>query len=293
MTRPYVRTRLSVYIGIALHLFLPCWILIELSSHAVGPVNFAVPAVVLLPFLLIGRWDLIGYGLQYVFLLALLVVAYRHGGWLWPLLCAMFLVALWFYFRRIRNRPALEFEFPLRGGTFYVAHGGSSRLVNYHGISSRSQRFAVDIVKLHRWGTRAAGIYPSRLAAYAVFGQVVYSPCAGVVTNAIHDLPDLKPGEMDRKNAAGNCVLIRAEGTDVHVLLAHLLQGSVLVKAGDHLSAGQPLAQVGNSGNSSEPHLHIHAQHARQPETASEWDGVPMRFRGRWLVRNDLVRGEL
>jgi hypothetical protein len=184
----------------------------------------------------------------------------------------------------------LEFEFPLHGGTFYVAQGGGFRLLNYHRKSSRSQRFAVDIVKLQRWGTRAAGIYPRRLEAYGIFGELVYSPCAGVVANTVNDLPELKPGETDRKNAAGNCVFLRADGSDVYVLLAHLLRGSVLVRPGDHVLAGQPLAKVGNSGNTSEPHLHIHAQCAGQRETDSEWEGVPMRFGGRWLVRNDLVR---
>jgi hypothetical protein len=287
MKKRYVLTRLLVYIVIALQLFVPSWILIELSSQSFANVDFALSAVVLVPFLLIGRWDLVGYGLQYVFLVVFLLVSYRHGGWLPPLLCAIFFAVLWFSSHRISKRQVLELEFPLHRGTFYVAHGGSFRLLNYHRIFSRSQRFAVDIVKLRRWGTRATGIYPRRLGAYGIFGEVVYSPCAGVVTGMVNDLPELKPGEMDRKNPAGNHVFIRVDRSDVYVLLAHLLRGSVLVRPGDHVLAGQPLAKVGNSGNASEPHLHIHAQCAGQQE---QWEGVPMRFGGRWLVRNNLVR---
>jgi len=290
MRRGYFRVRLLTYVGIALQLSFPLWILVELSSRSVANIDFVVCAVVLVPFLLIGRWDLAGYGLQYVFLAAFLLLAYRHGGWLPPLFCSIFLAVFWLSFRRIGVGHVLELEFPLRGGTFYVAHGGASRLLNYHRISSRSQRFAVDIVKLRRWGTRAAGIYPRHLGAYGIFGEVVYSPCSGLVTSTVNDLPDLKPGEMDRGNAAGNCVFICVDGSDVYVLLAHLSRGSVLVSPGDRVLAGQPLAKVGNSGNTSEPHLHIHAQRAVQRETGSEWVGLPMRFCGRWLVRNDLVR---
>jgi hypothetical protein len=287
MTKGYFRVRLLTYAGIALQLSFPCWMLAELSSRSATNIDFVLCAIVLVPFLLIGRWDLVGYGLHYVFLAAFLLLAYHDGGWLPPLFCCVFLAVLWLSFRRIGASHVLELEFPLRGGTFYVAHGGSLRLLNYHRISSRSQRFALDIVKLRRWGTRAAGIYPRHLGAYGVFGEVVYSPCSGLVTSTVNDLPDLTPGEMDRENAAGNCVVICMDGSDVSVLLAHLSRGSVLVSPGDHVLAGQSLAKVGNSGNTSEPHLHIHAQRAVEGPT---WEGLPMRFRGRWLVRNDLVR---
>jgi len=42
--------------------------------------------------------------------------------------------------------------------------------------------------------------------------------------------------------------------------MAHLSPGSIQVKVGDHVTVGQPIAKVGNSGNTSEPHLHIQAQ---------------------------------
>jgi murein DD-endopeptidase MepM/ murein hydrolase activator NlpD len=72
--------------------------------------------------------------------------------------------------------------------------------------------------------------------------------------------------------------------------MAHLMQGSVLVKIGDRVTAGQTLARVGNSGNTSEPHLHIHAKHGGRPESMLDGEGVPIRFGGRWLIRNSLIR---
>jgi murein DD-endopeptidase MepM/ murein hydrolase activator NlpD len=63
-----------------------------------------------------------------------------------------------------------------------------------------------------------------------------------------------------------------------------------LVKVGDRVSTGQPIGKVGNSGATSEPHLHIHAQKQVTKSSESEWVGVPIRFGSRWLVRNSLVR---
>jgi hypothetical protein len=64
------------------------------------------------------------------------------------------------------------------------------------------------------------------------------------------------------------------------VELAHLQRRSVRVAAGDPVTAGTPLGLVGNSGNTSEPHLHVHAE-------TDAGEGVPMTFEGRFLIRND------
>ena len=57
---------------------------------------------------------------------------------------------------------------------------------------------------------------------------------------------------------------------------------SVVVAQGDKVTTGQILGKVGNSGNTSEPHLHIHAE--------KDGKGVPITFNDRFLVRNSLVR---
>jgi murein DD-endopeptidase MepM/ murein hydrolase activator NlpD len=69
--------------------------------------------------------------------------------------------------------------------------------------------------------------------------------------------------------------------------MAHLQRNSVRVRTGDVMAVGDTVARVGNSGNTDEPHLHIHAQ---LPGTAGEpfnGDPVPIRFDGRYLARND------
>lgn len=150
--------------------------------------------------------------------------------------------------------------------------------INYH-HAHESQAYAVDIVKLNALGSRATGIYPNELDKYEIFGDELTSPCTGEVVQAENDLADLVPPNADPKNAAGNSVVISCKG--VEVLLAHMQKGSVRVQSGDRVEVGEPIGLVGNSGNTSEPHLHIHAE--------KDGKGVPIEFDGRFLVRNSIV----
>jgi murein DD-endopeptidase MepM/ murein hydrolase activator NlpD len=138
-------------------------------------------------------------------------------------------------------------------------------------------------------GTRAFGIYPRKFESYSIYGATVYSPGNGVILRCADGLPDLAPGQTDRTNGAGNHVVIRLDEPDANLLLAHLKNGSVLVKVGDRVSAGQPIGQVGNSGNNSEPHLHLQVQKQVTKDGKSERVPVPIRFGSRWLARNSLV----
>jgi hypothetical protein len=178
----------------------------------------------------------------------------------------------------------VRFTFPLRDGRYYVAHGGNSLLVNYHNVN-RAQRYALDIVAIDATGLRARGVYPSDVSRYQIFGKRVYSPCDGTVVEAVDGLPDQIPPETDREHLAGNHIVIACQG--VKVLLAHLKNNSLAVQAGTTVVTGQPVGQVGNSGNTTEPHLHIHAVPA---DTANilEGEGVPILFDEKFPVRNTL-----
>lgn len=92
----------------------------------------------------------------------------------------------------VADEEPIPLHFPLRGGVYYVSHGGSHPLINYHNVS-RSQRYALDISKLNAFGTRAAGIYPERPDRYAVYRDTIYSPCRGTVRKAVADRPDYSP----------------------------------------------------------------------------------------------------
>ena len=198
--------------------------------------------------------------------------------------------------RRPPDGAVVDLLFPLERGTYQVVNGGSVELVNAHletlGEEERFRRWrgqshGVDIVGLGRWSARASGVAPRDPAAYAIFGATIVAPCGGVVAIAVDGLPDLSPPEADRRRMAGNHVILRCG--DAWVVLAHMRRGSVCVKVGDAVRPGQPVGAVGNSGNTGEPHLHIHAQ---RPGTEAEPLGgepLPLRFEGHYLVRNAIV----
>jgi murein DD-endopeptidase MepM/ murein hydrolase activator NlpD len=177
--------------------------------------------------------------------------------------------------------PATEAGFPLTGGRFLVVHGGSNPMLNYHNGQSRAQRYAVDIVAIDDFGRRAAGIDPADLNLYVSDGAPVRSPCAGEVKAAVDGIPDNAIGVTNTEVPAGNHVIVACG--DIEVELAHLKQGTIAVIAGQRVSFGRTLGQAGNSGNSSEPHLHIHAVRAGTDE------GVPLTFGGVFPVRNTVI----
>ena len=174
---------------------------------------------------------------------------------------------------------AIELAFPLRGGSFLIGHGGSTSAANMHNAHPK-QRYALDVMKLNGLGTRASGLYPRELNRYAIFDAEVLSPCDGAIVAAADAFPDQTPGTLDPKNVAGNHVIVRCG--DVDVLLAHLRRGSVAVRAGQKVVAGQIVGRVGNSGNTTEPHLHVHAER--------NGVAVPAKFSGEWWVRNEVAR---
>jgi hypothetical protein len=190
---------------------------------------------------------------------------------------------------------AVDLAFPLRGGTFVVANGGSSALVNAHVAALDDPRFApvrgqssaVDIVAVNALGMRARGLWPGDASRYVIFGLPVLAPCSGVVSQAENTLPDLSPPRTDPRDPSGNRVLL--DCGRFMVLLAHLKQGSVTVQAGQRIATGDIVGAVGNSGDSFEPHLHLHAQSRGVGALLLGGDSLVARFDGRYLVRNDRV----
>ncbi|UPW85064.1 M23 family metallopeptidase [Lysinibacillus sp. Ag94] len=175
----------------------------------------------------------------------------------------------------------IELSFPLKNGTYYVGQGGNQVLMNYH-QAYPGQKYALDILKLNTFGTRASGLYPEELKNYQIYADILYSPCNGKVVDIQNALPDLPPPKSNPENPAGNHVALACENYDATIILAHMQKGSVAVAKGEKVTTGQILGKVGNSGNTSEPHLHIHAE--------KDGKGVPITFNDRFLVRNSLVR---
>lgn len=151
-------------------------------------------------------------------------------------------------------RLSQPLRFPLTG-TWYVAQGGG-RLTNHH-VPYVEQRGAVDLVRIGPNGrTKREG--DDSVTAYAAYGSPLYAPCAGVVARAQDGLPDAAPGRPRFGPPEGNHV--RIDTGHETVVLAHLRPGSLRVSPGDRVRPGQLLAEIGNSGNTTEPHLHLHAE---------------------------------
>jgi hypothetical protein len=192
-----------------------------------------------------------------------------------------------------RPPPAtVNLAFPLEHGTYLVVNGGSNELVNAHLKTLTAERYreyrgqshGVDVVELDARGLRAEGIAPHAPDAYVIFGSTVRAPCGGTVIAAVDGLKDLQPPATDPTHMAGNHVMLECDS--VWVLLGHLRRGSVLATAGQRVRAGQMIGQVGNTGKTDEPHLHIHAQRPGSPDAPLSGTPLPITFRGRFPARN-------
>lgn len=193
---------------------------------------------------------------------------------------------------RLPDAVAVELKFPLDNGTYYVTNGGTNRILNEHLAPAAMmsagfyvEAYAVDILKLESLGRRGSATVPHDLFEYEIYGEPVYAPCSGTVVHSEGGLPDLIPPDKDPSNAAGNHIIIACKG--VLVILQHLKNGSIRTSIGQSVERGQRIAKVGNSGLTSEPHLQIHAQRIGTQGLAGE--PLPIKFNGRFLVRNSLV----
>ncbi|MFP6641888.1 MAG: M23 family metallopeptidase [Myxococcota bacterium] len=139
-------------------------------------------------------------------------------------------------------------------GEVIVAWGGSSLDTNHHAFTP-DQRWAYDLL------VEPAMTGSGDLSEYGCYGMPVYAPVDGTVTMTVSDLPDQSGGQFtpDPVNPLGNTVVIRpAKGG--FLVLAHLKPNSLTVTEGQTVIEGQIVGQCGNSGNTSEPHVHIHYQ---------------------------------
>ncbi|WP_068615951.1 M23 family metallopeptidase [Paenibacillus tuaregi] len=140
-------------------------------------------------------------------------------------------------------------------GDWFVFWGGTNVLVNYH-YAIPAQRYAADLVKaVNNYSYKGD---PKKNESYFAFAQDIIAPKEGTVVEAVDEYEDNFPvGTTNPDNPPeGNHVVID-HGHGEYSLLAHLKKGSVKVSKGDIVKKGDLLALCGNSGNSSEPHLHF------------------------------------
>lgn len=181
----------------------------------------------------------------------------------------------------------------------WLVQNSPARRVPSHGVDLLGQRYAIDFVgvdargrtaPVRDWRTALATEPPERFVA---FGAPILSPVDGVVV-AVHDgEPDhearrsqlaLIPyalgqaGRLRRGTGAvaGNHVVIADRVSGMFVALVHLRRGSLGVRAGAEVTAGEQIGECGSSGNSTQPHVHVQAMDSTDLAVAR---GVPLAFR--------------
>jgi Peptidase family M23 len=176
------------------------------------------------------------------------------------------------------NRPPVVLALPFTNS--WMAVNTPARRVPSHGTHFGGQTYALDFVAVdERRRTSEVRDWRTFMTAEPVerftgFGQPILAPSDGRVV-AVHD------GELDLtarrspvaavpylltqgsrlrrgfQSVVGNHVIIELDEPGAYVLLAHLRQGSVAVARGDSVTTGQRVGECGNSGNSTQPHLHL------------------------------------
>lgn len=186
-------------------------------------------------------------------------------------------------------------ELPFRGR--WRARNSPARKVPSHGSHAFGTTYAIDFIPVDAIGRSAPFGWRSLFfvespESFVGFGWPVLAPAARTVVMT-HD------GEIDHEARrsqlhllvyalsqanrvrggapaiAGNHVVLALSATGPFVLLAHLRRGSVSVETGDRLQPGDPVGECGNSGNSTQPHLHV------QVTDSTNWEstrGLPIRF---------------
>ncbi|MEI2731000.1 MAG: M23 family metallopeptidase [Dermatophilaceae bacterium] len=193
---------------------------------------------------------------------------------------------------------SVALRYPFHGQ--WMALNSPARRVPSHGTHLFGTTYAIDFVgvdesgRTARWGWRAA-LASEPPASFAGFDRPILAPLAGRVVR-VHD------GELDhgsrrslpvgipyaltqarrvRQGAAaiaGNHVVVSAGEGGPFVLVAHLRRGSIRVRVGEVIEVGQILGTCGNSGNSTQPHVHVQATDAIPGASAR---GLPIAFRAR------------
>jgi murein DD-endopeptidase MepM/ murein hydrolase activator NlpD len=175
---------------------------------------------------------------------------------------------------------------PLRGGEWLAGNGPSNTsnhrraLIPTSGGAHIAQRFAIDFLQLREDGRSFTGDQKDN-KNYRCYGAEVLAVADGTVIALKDGIPENIPGPTSRavpitlETVGGNHIILDL-GNGRFAFYAHLQPGSLRVKLGDKVRQGQAMALVGNSGNSTEPHLHFHISNSNSPLGT---EGIPYAFR--------------
>ena len=219
------------------------------------------------------------------------------------------------------NDKVLKVSFPLVG--IYIAPNSPGSKVPSHGTNSFGETYAIDFVMIDE-NDKLKKSYKSSFIKYILkglpledfygWGQTVYSPVRGEIIGVENNVEERNPVHMisDYKNTievtkqftqnraspeiiTGNYVMIKMDETK-YALLAHLKKGSIQVAVGDKIEVHDIIGELGHSGNSTMPHLHMQFMDSDDYRTAKGlpfvFDSYELKERQKWVKRINSVPKE-
>jgi hypothetical protein len=181
------------------------------------------------------------------------------------------------------NRPSVdnyksEVAYILPFNNKWVAVNGCFRKEYSHSWDIPTQRYAYDFIILDENGKSYSGEF-NKCDSYYCYNKDILAPADGVVVKVVNNARDSLIFPKGRffsraKHIAGNYIVIQHAERE-YSTLAHLKKDSITVKVGDVVSKGQRIAKCGNTGNSTEPHLHFQLQTDQSFYNSA---GLPIQF---------------
>lgn len=175
----------------------------------------------------------------------------------------------------------IKYDLPFEG-EWTVINGCFTKAFS-HSWDIPTQRYAYDFVILDESG-KSYTDDQRQVQDYYCYDQPILSPADGLVVEVVNNAEDsiiFGNGKFFNRarHIAGNYLVIRHDENE-YSTLAHLKRDSIVVKAGERVTRGQRLATCGNSGNSTEPHLHFQLQNGQSFYSSA---GLPIRFSNIYL----------
>ncbi len=199
---------------------------------------------------------------------------------------------------KTHQKDEIELVFPLENGNYRISDGGDgkqSSLMNYHfkaavhgnNQTNASMMYAVDIVKLGKWQRSSKLVYKAQNEDYEIFNEPIYAPISGEIVSMQNTIEDNPSFPRKLVYSIGNHVTIKKG--DYYVVLGHFRKGSVKVRIGDKINQGDLLGNVGNSGLTPRPHLHMQVS---KTTDGNYWtaQGVAITFGGDVPYKNRIFK---
>jgi hypothetical protein len=195
----------------------------------------------------------------------------------------------------VKQTPPTILGAPVGGQSWFAGSAPSNTSIHRSAYRASSgsnffaQRYAIDFIKLDKEGHSFKG-EPNKNSNYYCYNTPVYAVADARVVDVRNDVPENVPTSgklaipLKVENAPGNFVGLDI-GYDQFAFYGHMIPGSITVKPGDIVKKGQIIGRIGNSGNSSEPHLHFQVND--RPSFLGS-NGIPYTFE-KFLVQSGQI----